>query len=139
LRNRLLGDAATPDYSRSALPQGNCAVRLSGEIKIPRPDALAPFHLATPQERDRRVRDVLRLAWRIYRRGDVLLCDAIGEASGRGPEGEYAKQQIRRVLFEINLPAWEAHPNRSRDDIHRVFRQAISKLTPHRGGWRVAR
>lgn len=103
------------------------------------PDALKPFRLASVDERTRRVRDVLTWAWAIYRRGDVSIVDAIDEAANGGAVGEYAKRALRRILLELNLPAWEAHPNRTRADVHRLFRKAINKLTPHRGGWQVSR
>jgi hypothetical protein len=103
------------------------------------PDALKPFHLASPAERARRVRDVLLMAWRVYRRGGISIVNSINEAASSSAVGEYAKISLRRVLLELNLDAWESHPARSRDDVHRLFRKAIGRLTPHRGGWRVTR
>lgn len=141
--SRILYDVSGSLAHHQTLPRGstNLAERLdfanSGRAVVP--DALAPFHLASPAERRRRVRDVLLLAWRVYRRGGLSLCDSINEAADGSATGEYAKTELRRVLLEINLVAWESHPNRTRDDVHRLLRRAIGRLTPHRGGWRVSR
>ena len=139
-RNRLLSDSATGDYRRNTESRGNLAVALSGEFQTPVPDALRPFHLASPQEKRRRVRAVLVDAWRHYRQGKLSMVDSINAASDtRDGAGEHAKISLRRILLELNLTAWETHPARSRDDVHALFRKAIGKLTPHRGGWVVAR
>lgn len=139
-RIRLLSDAPTADYQRSAEVRGNLAVALSGEIQSPVPDALRPFHLASAQEKTRRVRAVLVAAWRVYREGGRSMVDSINAASDlRDAAGEFAKISLRRVLLELNLSAWESHPARTRRDVHALFRKVIGKLTPHRGGWLVAR
>jgi hypothetical protein len=103
------------------------------------PDALAPFHLASFPERNRRVRAVLVRAWKIYRAGDCSMPDAVTEAAAGSAEGEYAKMSLRRILLELNLTAWETHPTRTRDDVHRLFRKAINRLAHRTGGWRVSR
>lgn len=82
---------------------------------------------------------MLRWAARIYKRGDVKLVESVREAGDGSPVSEYALIELRRVLLQLNLPDWEAHPNRSREDVHRLFRKAIGRLTPHRGGWQVSR
>jgi hypothetical protein len=139
LRIRLLSDLPPPDYGRSRLPAGNVAVRLSGDFQLPPPDALAPFHKASPSERSRRVRDVLLRAWRVYRAGERSMVDAINDAAAGMAEGEFAKISLRRILLELNLTAWEQHPHRTRRDVHALFRKAINRLATHRGGWRVSR
>lgn len=111
---------------------------LSGDFQVPRPDALQPFHLASPDERRRRIRRVLIKAWSQWRFGELNLVDAVREAGGPGAEAEYALTELRRVLLEINLWQWEAHPARVRADVTALFRRAIGRLTPHRGGWRCS-
>lgn len=101
------------------------------------PDSLAPFYRATPEERKRRIRRVLVQAWAEYRRGEFGLVDSIGFVSQGAAEGEYAKRALRAVLLHLNLGEWESHPARVRADVHRLFRVAIGRLTPHRGGWSV--
>lgn len=103
------------------------------------PDDLAPFHRASSAERDRRVRRVLRQAWRVYAEGELSLVQSVRRATENMAESEFALRKMRRVLFEINLVAWEEHPNRTRADVHALFRKAISRGAPHRGGWRVSR
>lgn len=139
LQNRLLSDVVERNYAGSSLPSGNGQPSISGGIQIPVPDSLAPFHLASSAERARRVRDVLLMAHRVYRRGGISLVNSVNEAATSSAVGEYAKISLRRVLLELNLDAWESHPNRTRDDVHRLFRKTIGRLTPHRGGWRVTR
>lgn len=137
-QNRLLSDVAAPKYRNSALPASNVGAAIPAETRIP--DALAPFHLATPPERARRARDVLLLAWRIYRKGELSMVDSINAAAAPcDAAGEYAKISLRRILLELNLNAWESHPTRTRRDVHALFRRTIGKLTPHRGGWLVRR
>lgn len=120
-------------------PRGNLLLsRLAGDFQVPCPDALAPFHLASDVERTRRVRDVLRWAWRIYRRSDGRsMVDAVNDAADGAATGEYAKRTLRRLLLELNLQAWEAHPLRTRADVHSLFRRAINKLAHRPGGWQV--
>jgi hypothetical protein len=145
-RIRSLSDPATQVIAgsfstRCSLRASNtgCAVALSDAPRRPQvPDALAPFHLASVDERTRRVRDVLGWAWSIYRRGGLSMCDAINAAAEGNAAGEYAKITLRRILLELNLTAWERHPNRTRRDVHGLFRKAINKLGGHRGGWRVS-
>lgn len=112
---------------------------LSGGSQVPPPDALLPFHLASPEERTRRVRRVLVRALALYRAGAPSMLLAINDAAEGGAEGEYAKMQLRRVLHDINLPAWEQHPARLRADVRSLLTRTIGKLTPHRGGWLVGR
>jgi hypothetical protein len=142
--SRILSVSALPYSGRSALRRGNTnlAEQLNSGNPEPVPDSLAPFHKASPSERDRRVRDVLQWAHWFYRQGDCSMCGAIDRAVSGGsgdPAGEYAKLSLRRILLELNLVAWESHPNRTRQDVHRLFRKAIGKLSPHAGGWRVTR
>lgn len=138
-----LSDSAPALAGSYRLPLGNSnlavALNSGNSPNVGVPDALAPFHQASPAERTRRVRDVLMVARRIYARGGISMCDAVTAAADGSAVGEYAKISLRRVLLELNLAAWEAHPNRTRRDVHALFRKAIGKLTPHRGGWRVAR
>lgn len=83
---------------------------------------------------------MLLRAWKIYRRGAVSMVDSINEANGmQDAAGEFAKISLRRILLELNLTAWEQHPHRTRDDVHKLFRKAINRLAQHRGGWRVGR
>jgi hypothetical protein len=81
------------------------------------------------------VRRVLVKAWALWRFGERELVDSVREASDAGAEGEYGLLEMRRVLLEINLVAWAAHPARTRRDVHQLFRRAIGRLTLHRGGW----
>lgn len=140
---RTLFDSGGTVAAGKALPRRNtnlAEVLNSEDVgAVGAPDALAPFHLASAPEKQRRIRDVLRLAWRLYRDGDVSMVDAISRVADNSPAGEYAKISLRRILLELNLSAWEAHPNRTRDDVHCLFRKAIGRLSPRRGGWRVAR
>lgn len=129
--------------TRHGSPFGNANLAVAIESGNPAyvgvPDALAPFHLASPSERQRRTRDVLQWAWKVYARGGKSLVESVREAAAGSPVGAFALQQMRHVLLELNLPAWEAHPNRTRADVHRLFRKTISRVSPHRGGWRVTR
>ena len=140
-QSRLLSalDAVLADAKTLPGGNGNLAAVLNSGKAVRVPDALASFHLASPQEKARRVRDVLVRAWRVYRRGERSMLDSINDGAGVDAAGEYAKISLRRILLELNLTAWETHPARSRDDVHALFRKAIGKLTPHRGGWVVAR
>jgi hypothetical protein len=56
---------------------------------------------------------------------------------GHDASVEYAKIALRHTLRELNLSAWESHPNRTRADVHALFRKTIGRLTPRRGGWHV--
>ena len=127
--------------ARIARRSSNLAVDLNSRNPPPVevPDALAPFHLASAAERTRRVRDVLRAAWRVYRSGSRSMVDSINDAAEGSATGEYAKISLRRILLELNLTAWESHPARTRRDVHALFRKVIGKLTDHRGGWQVRR
>ena len=78
-------------------------------------------------------------AWALWRFRDRTLVDAVRESADGGAEGEYALMEMRKVLLEINLVAWAAHPARARRDVHQLFRRAIGRLTPHRGGWRTTK
>jgi hypothetical protein len=110
---------------------------LRGEIQVPRPDALQPFHLASPAERCRRVRRVLLQAFLLWRAGGKTMVTAVREAADGRASGEYALIELRRVLLELDLIAWESHPARLRSDVRTLFRRTIGRLTPHRGGWHV--
>lgn len=135
---RSLSDVAAAEYSDSASPGGNFLP--TGGPLVAVPDTLAPFHLASQGERRRRVRDVLAWAWRIYSRDRVTsMLKAVEVAADGSATGPYALVEIRKTLLEINLPAWESHPNRKRRDVHAAFRKTIGRLTPHRGGWTVRR
>lgn len=120
----------SPDSSNTVV---SC---LTGENKVALPDALTPFHLASQEERHRRVREVLVRAHDIYRAGELSMVDSINEATRPGScVGEYAKITLRRILLELNLTAWEQHPARLRQEVHSLFKRAIGRVTPHRGGW----
>lgn len=141
---RSLSGLAARKYRSSGLPDGysNLAQALNSAnspASVGVPDALAPFHAASIDERTRRVRDVLQWAWRIYRAGKSTMVDSIDTAAAGSATGPYAKISLRRILLELNLAAWESHPARTRREVHALFRKAIGKLTPHRGGWRVTR
>lgn len=134
-----LSVAAGRKYRDSASPLGNILPEDTGGVLISEPDALAPFHKASASEKQRRVRDVLQWAHSIYRRGGASMVEAVSEAAAGSATGYYALVELRRVLLELNLVAWEQHPHRTRADVHRAFKKAIGRLTPHRGGWRVTR
>jgi hypothetical protein len=85
------------------------------------------------------VRRVLIAARKKYQAGAQSMLDCIDEAANGGAEGWYAKQELRRFLLQLNLPDWERHPSRLREEVHALFRRVIGRLTPHRGGWQVAR
>lgn len=138
MQSRLLSDVAAAEYSDSELRPGNVLSRGCGEIGIQEPDALAPFHRASPQEKQRRIRDVLQWAHAIYKGGGVSLVESVQSAGEGSATVYYALVELRRVLLELDLSAWEKHPHRSRMDVHRLFLKAIGKLTAHRGGWRVS-
>lgn len=110
---------------------------LSGDSQVQPPPQLLPFHQASPVERRRRCRFVLANAFLIWRRGGISLTESVREAAAGTAAGEYALIEMRHVLCELNLPAWETHPHRVRADVHRLFRKTIGRLTPHRGGWHV--
>lgn len=129
----------SPDC-RPKLPESNLLVSaLSGDFQVQPPDALQPFHLASKAERSRRLCRVLRLGWKLWSLGDRSIIDATREAAGGGAEGHYALNEMRCVLLELNLDHWEHHPNRSRRDVHALFRKAIGRLATHLGGWQVRR
>lgn len=142
-RIRSLQDAAPRQYTCSTLRNGsaNLALRLNYQNPATAlvPDALAPLHLASPAERQRRVRDVLKWAWRIYAADAISMIAAVMEAAAGAPTSYYALVELRRVLLAVNLVDWEKHPHRTRADVHRLFRKAITRLSPHSGGWRVSR
>ncbi len=52
----------------------------------------------------------------------------------------YATQVVSEVLFDWNLPAWEAHPSRRFRDVCLALRRAIALAGRHvrRGGWLVS-
>lgn len=133
-----VSDSAGRKYRDSESPSGNLS-DLNGGIRIGEPDALAPFHKASADEKRRRIRDVLQWGHSIYRRGGASMVEAVSEAAAGSATGYYALVELRRVLLELNLVAWEQHPHRTRADVHRAFKKAIGRLTPHRGGWRVSR
>lgn len=110
---------------------------IRGAPEIPVPDSLQSFHLASPDERRRRVRRVLVQAFVLWRAGGTTMVDAVREVGDGRAAGEYALRELRHVLLELNLTAWESHPVRLRADVHSLFRRTIGRLTPHRGGWRV--
>lgn len=110
---------------------------LSGDSQVPPPDELLPFHKAPPLERRRRCRHVLLNAFLIWRRGGISLVESVREAAGGGAAAEYALQEMRKVLFEINLPAWESHPARLRSEVRSLFKRTAGRLKPHCGGWHV--
>lgn len=137
-RNRLLYEAAGTKAACSAKLAESANSRNPSVVQAP-PDALAPFHRASRQERDRRVCDVLRAAAAIYRRGEKNLRESIDEADGSSQVvGEYAKRYLRLLVGDLNLDRWENDPLRLRRDVHRLLRRAIGRLAPHGGGWFVA-
>lgn len=110
---------------------------LSGVSGVPLPDELQPFHLASPNERRRRIRRTLVGGLVVWRKGGVSLVDAVRSYASSDATAEYALREMRHVLCELNLPAWEAHPNRVRADVRALFKKAIRRVDVHRGGWRV--
>lgn len=81
---------------------------------------------------------VLRAAADLYRqkRGTLLQC--IDEASTLPLDPVYCRRVLRGVLWEQNLPAWEAHPMRRRADIWQVLKLAIRWCSRRTGGWYIA-
>lgn len=133
-----LSDSASYENLEPGKPRDSVASCLTGEIKVALPDALTPFHLASQQERHRRVHELLVKALAAYRAGGLSMTESIASVCRVGsPVGEYAKIYLRRILLELNLQAWETHPNRTRGDVMRLLRKAIGKLAPHGGGWRA--
>lgn len=65
------------------------------------------------------------------------MVEAVRDAADGAATGEYALIEMRRLLLHLNLVDWESHPARLRSEVQSVFRRAIGKLTPHRGGWRA--
>jgi trehalose utilization protein len=45
---------------------------------------------------------------------------------------------LRGVLWELDLPGWEAHPTRRRADVWRALKTAIRWCSRRTGGWSVA-
>lgn len=103
------------------------------------PDELLPLHKAPQQERTRRTAGVLLKGWAVWRKGELSIIHAVREAGGKNfAIAEFGLRQLRRTLFELDLDAWERHPNRTRGDVRRLFKKTIGRLGPHRGGWIVA-
>jgi predicted GNAT superfamily acetyltransferase len=129
--------------TQQSSPFGNTNLALAAapanSLGVGVPDALAPFHCASPAERRRRVRDVLQWAWRIYAGGGFSVVDATREAAGGSAVAHFALVELRKTLLQIDIDAWEQHPHRIRGDVHRLFKRTISAVSPHRGGWRVSR
>jgi hypothetical protein len=82
---------------------------------------------------------VLLVGWSIWRRGDASMVDAVREAAEGGAVAHYALMRLRFIANDLDLQGWEQYRYRTRRDAHAVFRRAIGQLTPHRGGWNVAR
>lgn len=112
---------------------------LSGDSQVQPPDELQPFHLASEKERRRRVRRVLIAGYTTWRKGGFTIPEAIAEVAGVTAVGYYALIELRRFLLELDILAWEKHPVRLRADVRNLFRRAIGRLSPHRGGWTVRR
>lgn len=85
-----------------------------------------------------RARIVLLAAANLYRqkRGTLLQC--VDAAATEPLDPEYVRRVLRGVLWEQNLPAWEAHPMRRRSDIWRALRIAIRWCSRRTGGWYIA-
>ena len=134
---RRLSDAQAAENIGVAEARDTVVSCLSGENKVALPDALTPFHLASQDERHRRVREVLVRAYELFRGGGMSMVASINAAcvAPSSPAGEYAKIVLRRILLELNLTAWEEHPARLRSEIHSLFKRAIGRVTPHKGGW----
>lgn len=63
--------------------------------------------------------------------------ESVRESAAGNVAGHYALVELRHVLLELDLDAWEQHPVRVRADVRSLFRRTIGRLTPHRGGWHV--
>lgn len=85
-----------------------------------------------------RARVVLLAAADLYRqkRGTLLQC--VDLAATEMLDCEYVRRVLRGVLWEQNLPAWEAHPMRRRADVWRLLKIAIRWCSRRTGGWYVA-
>lgn len=124
--------------TRGAEQPGNLLAQvLSGDLQVPPPDELQPWLLASREEQRRRIRFVLVRGWALYRRGQLDLTDSVRVAAGDSFNvAMHAHNVMRSILSLLDLAAWESHKSRTRADVHLLFRRAISRCTPHRGGWR---
>lgn len=84
-----------------------------------------------------RARVVLLSAADLYREKRGTLLDCIGLAAVSFIDAEYARRVLRGVLWENDLPGWEAHPMRRRADVWRALKTAIRWCSRRAGGWRV--
>jgi hypothetical protein len=76
--------------------------------------------------------------------GRWSLPGAIAQAGMSGIECEYARRQLRAVLWTDNLPGWNDHPARRLSEVTDVLRRAIASARRvggmnRRGGWAVSR
>lgn len=88
-------------------------------------------------EQRRRARVVLLSAADLYRQKRGTLCECLRLAAVDLLDAEFARRVLRGVLFESNLPAWEAHRSRRRADVWRVLKMAVRWCSRRVGGWRV--
>lgn len=76
--------------------------------------------------------------WAIWRAGDRTIIEAVREAAGENfALAHYALVEMRHVLLQLDLDEWEKHPARLRAEVRSLFKRAIARITPHRGGWHV--
>lgn len=87
-------------------------------------------------EQRARARVVLLSAANLYRDRRGTLVDCISRAADP-LDAEFARRVLRGVLWEQNLPEWEAHPMRRRSDVWRALNTAIRWCSRRAGGWRV--
>jgi hypothetical protein len=81
---------------------------------------------------------VLLKGWSIWRAGELSIVHAVREAAGANFNiAFHALAEMQHCLCEVDLFAWESHPHRVRWDVHRLFKKAIGRVTPHRGGHHV--
>lgn len=101
------------------------------------PEELQAFHLASPNERRRRIRRTLAAGFVIWRRGGISMVEAVREAGAGAATSEYALRELRKLLGTLDLSGWESFPNRLRAEVSSAFKRAIGRITVHRGGWVV--
>jgi trehalose utilization protein len=66
------------------------------------------------------------------------LLECIVQAAPSVLHAEYARRVLRGVLWDLDLPGWEAHPTRRRADVWRALNTAIRWCSRRAGGWSVS-
>lgn len=72
--------------------------------------------------------------------GRVSLNGALQVGSKDALEAQYAREVLRKVIFEVDFTAWNDHPFRVRADVVRALKTALKICGAHarRGGWTVS-